>query len=100
MNLINELVNETPSQESKRHNNLKKLITKNYVWKIIQYESFYNYKNKTNDLFDFCELVRKRIMNETKTINTISELFVISRVNHFIEEYMISIDFNNKNLMK
>jgi hypothetical protein len=36
-------------------------------------------------------------MNETKTINTISELFVISRVNHFIEEYMISIDFNNKN---
>jgi hypothetical protein len=42
MNLINELVNETPSQESKRHNNLKKIITKNYVWKIIQYESFYN----------------------------------------------------------
>ena len=95
MNLIDELVNETPSQESKRHNMLKKIITKHYVWKIIQYESFYNYKNKTNDLFDFCELVRKRIMNETKTINTISELFVISRVNYLIEKYMIYINLNN-----
>lgn len=97
MNLIDELVNESNTDETKRHKRLKQMITKKYVWRIIQYESFYNtYSTKNETLCDFCDIIRKRIMIETKTINTISELFVISRVNKFIEEYMDSIDKNNK----
>ncbi len=97
MNLIDELVNESITDEIKRHKKLKQMITKDYVWRIIQYESFYNtYSTKNETLSDFCDIIRKRIMIETKTINTISELFVMSRVNKFIEEYMESIDQNNK----
>lgn len=97
MNLIDELVNESITDEIKRHKKLKQMITKDYVWRIIQYESFYNtYSTKNETLCDFCDIIRKRIMIETKTINTISELFVMSRVNKFIEEYMDSIDNNDK----
>ena len=94
--LMGELINENCLDEIRRHHSLTKQFCRNYVWMIIQIELLKNVnKSEIKTLFDFCEIVRTRILIETNTKDTINELYICSLITHHIEKYIKFIRGND-----